>query len=127
MDALDEKARNQLLLEDEDSFDLVKINEQVPIRARTIFEENYLHRLEKVKHKPHHRVELRGMLLFVTLLMLPATHSAICPLDMHKEGTDCDELIMITAKALNSKTLKLFCLSIIQNDIESHIKFVINQ
>ncbi|KAF8333732.1 hypothetical protein F5887DRAFT_993265 [Amanita rubescens] len=62
--------------------------------------------LEAVKHKPRHTVKLR---------------------DMHKEGTTCDELIMRTSQALNGKTLKLFCLSILRNDMESRIKDVINK
>jgi GTPase len=71
MDALDDEARNQLMYE-EVSF--AKIKEQVPVRARAIFEKNYLQRLEKVKHKPSYVVELRGMLPFVTSLKIPATH-----------------------------------------------------
>jgi len=67
LDALDDEARNQLMYE-EDSF--AKIKERVPIRARAIFEKNYLQRLENVNHKPCDIVELRGMLLFV---MIPVT------------------------------------------------------
>jgi len=70
MDALDEKARNQLFW---DEVPFMQHNEQVPIRAKAIFEENYLQRLENVTHKPRRVVQLRGMLL---LVMAP-TRSAI--------------------------------------------------
>jgi hypothetical protein len=53
--------------------------------------------------------------------------SAIRHSDMNKEETDCDELIMTTSKALNGDTLKLFCLSILRNDVESRIKDVITK
>ena len=45
---------------------------------------------------------------------------------MDTEGADCDELIVRTSQALNGGTLRLFCLSILRNDIESRIKHVIN-
>jgi hypothetical protein len=67
MDALDDEARNQLMYE-EVSF--ANIKEQVPIRAKAIFEKKYLQQLENVNHKPRYIVELRGMLLFV---MIPVT------------------------------------------------------
>jgi hypothetical protein len=46
---------------------------------------------------------------------------------MNKEGTDCNELIMRTSQALNGSTLRLFCLSILRNGVESRIKQVINE
>jgi GTPase len=63
MDALDDEARNQLMWDDD--VPLAKIKEEVPIRAKAIFNKNYLERLEKVKHRPRYVVQLRGMLLFV--------------------------------------------------------------
>ncbi|KAN0109796.1 hypothetical protein V8E52_008902, partial [Russula decolorans] len=104
MDALDDEARNQLMWDD----DVLpaKIKEEVPIRAKAIFKKNYLERLEEVKHRPREVVQLRGM---------------------DKEGTNCNKLIVRTSRALNGDTLRLFCLSILRNDIESRIKQVINQ
>jgi len=104
MDALDKEARNQLMLDDDVPFE--KINEKVPILAKTIFEKNYLQRLEEVKHKPRYVIQLR---------------------DMDKEDTDCAELIMRTSQALDDDTLRLFCLSILRNNVESRIKQVINE
>jgi hypothetical protein len=46
---------------------------------------------------------------------------------MDKEGTDCEELIVRTSQALNGNTLRLFCLSILRNDVETRIKQVIKQ
>ena len=46
---------------------------------------------------------------------------------MDKEGTYCDELITKTSQALNRETLKLFCLSILRNNMEARIKDVINE
>lgn len=46
---------------------------------------------------------------------------------MNKEGTDCDELMMRTSEVLDGKTLKLFCLSFLRNDVESRIKEAFNQ
>jgi hypothetical protein len=63
MDALDDEARNQLMWDDD--IPTAKIKEEVPIRAKAIFEMNYLQRLEEVKHRPRFVVQLRGMLLFV--------------------------------------------------------------
>jgi GTPase len=62
MDSLDDEARNQLMWDD---VPLAKIQKEVPIRAEAIFNKNYLERLEKVKHRPRHVVQLRGMLPFV--------------------------------------------------------------
>ncbi|KIL65055.1 hypothetical protein M378DRAFT_162626 [Amanita muscaria Koide BX008] len=101
MDALDGEARSQLIWEKVPFRD---IKEQVPIRAKAIFKKKYLQRLQEVKHKPRYIVQLR---------------------DMNKKGTNCDELIIKTSQALNSATLKLFCLSILRNDVESRIKDVI--
>ncbi|KIL65046.1 hypothetical protein M378DRAFT_11140 [Amanita muscaria Koide BX008] len=100
MDALDGEARSQLVWEKVPFRD---INKQVPIRAEAIFEKKYLQRFQEpeVKHKPRYIVQLR---------------------DMNKEGTDCDDLITRTSQALNGATLKLFCLSILLNDVESRIK-----
>jgi hypothetical protein len=63
MDALDKEARNQLMWDD--SVPAADIKYEVPIRAKAIFEDNYLQRLEKVKHRPRYVVQLRGMLRFV--------------------------------------------------------------
>jgi GTPase SAR1 family protein len=103
MDALDEEARNQLLCE-EVSF--AKLEEQVPIRAKVLFERNYLQLLDKVKHKPHYVIQLR---------------------DMDKKDANCNNLILKTSEVLNDKTLNLFCLSIIRNNMETYIKYAINQ
>jgi hypothetical protein len=46
---------------------------------------------------------------------------------MDKEDAECDSLLVKTAVALDGKTLNLFCLSNLRNDVESHIKNVINQ
>lgn len=62
MDALDKEARNQLMW---DGVPPAKFKEEVPIRAEAIFKKNYLQRLEEVKHRPHHVVQLRGTLLLV--------------------------------------------------------------
>jgi GTPase SAR1 family protein len=109
MDALDEKAFNELMLMEEDDDEEVpfeKLKEQALIRATAIFEEKYLGRLHGVKHEPRCVVQLR---------------------DMDKEGTNCDELITKTSQALNGETLRLFCLSILRNNMESRIKDVINR
>ena len=60
MDALDEEAHNQLLCE---GVSFAKLEEQVPIRAKVLFERNYLQLLDEVKHKPHYVIQLRGMSL----------------------------------------------------------------
>jgi len=104
MDALEDEARNQLMWDDD--IPPAKIKEEVPIRAEAIFKEKYLQRLEGVKHRPCYIVQLR---------------------DMDKEGTNCKELIVRTSQVLNGDTLRLFCLSILRNDVESRIKQVINQ
>ena len=62
MDALDERAFNQLLnegasFEDADS--------KAPSLAEHIFEQSYLQPLEEVKHKPADIVQLRGMLFCI--------------------------------------------------------------
>jgi hypothetical protein len=121
MDALDARAFNELMLDD---IPYAKAKEQAPARGEDIFEKNYLERLQGVQYMPRHVVRLRGMLLLVDDT---ATCSAIHHTDMHKEGTSCDELIMRTSQALDRNTLRLFCLSILRNDIESRIKQVINQ
>jgi hypothetical protein len=121
MDALDDKARNKLMWE---GVPFMKHNEEVPKRAKAIFEENYLQRLEDVTHKPRRVVQLRGKLLLVDDT---PTHSAIRHSDMHKEGTNCDELIVKTSEILDRKTLELFCLSILRNDVESRIKEAVSQ
>ena len=46
---------------------------------------------------------------------------------MDKEGANCDVLIMDTSRALNGDTLRLFCLSMLRNDIESRIEQVIHR
>jgi hypothetical protein len=98
--------------------------EKVTTEAKATFERSYLEPLEGVKHKPRYTIQLCGMLLTSTV---PVTSSTILHPDMDQEGTNCDELLMRTSEALDGKTLKLFCLSIIQNDVESHIKDVINK
>ena len=60
MDALDEEACNQLIWE---KVSLGNLSEQVPIRAKAIFEEKYLRRLQGVNHQPRYVIQLRGMLL----------------------------------------------------------------
>ena len=121
MDTLDKRAFNELILDD---VPYTKAKEQAPARAKDIFEKSYLQRLQGVKYTPHKIVQLRGTLLLVDDV---ANYSAIRHSDMHKEGTRCDELIMGTSGALDGDTLRLFCLSILRNDIESRIKQVINQ
>jgi hypothetical protein len=73
---------------------------------------------------PRKIVRLRGTLLLVDDT---ATRSAIRHSDMHKEDTDCDELIVRTSEALDRSTLRLFYLSILRNDIESRIEQVVNR
>lgn len=119
-DVLDDEARNQLQGEE---VPFEELEEKIPIRAKFIFEEKYLPLLDKVKHKPHSVIQLRGMSLFVD----EATYSAICHLDMNKKDANCDDLILKTSLALNDKTLNLFCLSILRNNMKSNIKYVINQ
>ena len=118
MDGLEERAFNQLAM------DGIFDEERVTVEAEATFERNYLKPLEAVKNKPRYTVKLRGMLLTSTVTV---TSSTILHPDMDKEGTNCDELIMKTSQALNGKTLKLFCLSILRNDMESRIKHVINK
>jgi len=103
MDALDARAFNELILDD---VPYAEAKMQARSRGEDIFKTNYLQRLKMVKHRPRSVAELR---------------------EMDKEGTDCDELIMKTSEVLNGKTLMLFCLSILRNDVESRIKEAINQ
>jgi hypothetical protein len=118
MDGLEERAFNKLAM------DGIFDEEKVTGEANATFERNYLEPLEAVTHKPRYTIKLRGMLLTSTV---PAISSTILHPDMHKEDTNCDKLIMTTSQALNGKTLKLFCLSILRNDVEICIKDVINQ
>jgi hypothetical protein len=121
MDALDDEAYNQLMWEDD--VPPAKIKAEVPIRAEAIFKKNYLQRLLQVKHMPRYVVQLRGMLLFVhDSNPRPMTHS-----DMNKEGINCNELIVRTSQALHGGILRLFCLSILRNDVVSRVKQVINE
>ena len=62
MDALNEVARNELMIEE---VPFSKLEEQVPIRAKAIFEKKYLQRLKEVKHLPHGVIQLRGMSLLI--------------------------------------------------------------
>jgi GTP-binding protein EngB required for normal cell division len=103
MDALDHQAFEELL---DGGVPVAEAKMQARARGEDIFETNYRQRLEKVNHKPRSVVRLR---------------------DMNKEDTDCDELIISTSKVLDGKTLKLFCLSFLRNDVESRIKEAINQ
>ncbi len=125
MDALDERAFNQLLNEGA-SFEEADSN--APSLAKDKFERSYLRPLtvEDVKNKPAHIVQLRGMLFHVNSTGEPTQPFTTHP-DMDKEGANCDELIVRTSQALNGDTLRLFCLSILRNDIESRIKHVINR
>ncbi|KAI0251028.1 hypothetical protein BJV78DRAFT_502167 [Lactifluus subvellereus] len=100
MDGLEERAFNELAMQD--IFD----EEKVKAEAAAKFKRNYLEPLQAVTHMPHSTVELR---------------------DMHKPDTNCDDLLVETSRALDSKTLRLFCLSILRNDAESCIKDVITQ
>jgi len=103
MDALDGKAFNELLSR---GLSITKAKTQAHAHGMNIFKTNYLQRLDAVKHKPRSVVQLR---------------------DMNKDGTECDELIVKTSSVLDGKTLKLFCLSILRNDVESRIEEAINQ
>jgi len=123
MDALDEEAFNELMFE---GVPFEKLKEQVPIRATAIFEEKHLGQLHGVKHEPRCVVQLRSTLPLVRDTSNPLIHSP-GPSDMDKEGTNCDELITKTSQALDRETLRLFCLSILRNNMESRIKDVINQ
>jgi len=118
MDGLEERAYNKLAM------DGIFDEKKATAEAKAIFEHNYLMPLEVVKHKLRYTVKLRGMLPTSTV---PVTSSTILYPDMHQEGTNCNELILRTAEALNGETLKLFCLSILRNDMESRIKDVINK
>ncbi|KAF8334501.1 hypothetical protein F5887DRAFT_990881 [Amanita rubescens] len=100
MDGLEDRAFNRLAM------DGIFDEEKATAEAKATFERNYLEPLEAVKHKPCHTIKLR---------------------DMDKEGTICDELILRTSQALDGDALKLFCLSILRNDMESRIKDVINK
>jgi len=122
MDGLEDRAFNQLLELGEDIPD----EEKVTAEAKATFKCKYLEPLEAVKHKPRYIIELRGMLL-ISMVTVTSGSSAILYPDMHKEGTTCDELLVRTSQALNGKTLKLFCLSILRNDMESRIKDVIDE
>ena len=113
MDGLEQRAFNKLAMDD--IFD----KEKVAAEAEATFKRNYLEPLQSVKHKPRYTLQLRGMLLASTA---PATSSTILHPDMHNEDTDCDELIVRTSQALDGKTLELFCLSMLRNNIESRIK-----
>lgn len=125
MDALDERAFNQLLNEGA-SFE--EADSKAPSLAKDKFERSYLRPLtvENVKNKPAYIVQLRGMLFRINSTGEPAQPFTTYP-DMDKEGANCDELIMRTSQALNGNTLRLFSLSILRNDIESRIKHVINR
>ncbi|KAN0118210.1 hypothetical protein V8E52_005471 [Russula decolorans] len=104
MDALDKRAFNQLLTE---GVPVKEARSKAPSLAKDKFERSYLRPLkDEVKNKPAYVVQLR---------------------DMHKEGANCDVVIRKTSHALNGKTLRLFCLSILRNDIESHIIHVMNR
>ncbi|KAN0124046.1 hypothetical protein V8E52_002536, partial [Russula decolorans] len=103
MDALDKRAFNQLLNK---GVSAKEARSKAPSLAKDKFERSYLRPLEDVKNKPAYIVQLR---------------------DMHKEGANCDEVILRTSRALNGDTLRLFCLSILRNDIESHIIHVMNR
>lgn len=118
MDGLEQRAFNKLAM------DGVFDKEKVTAEAKATFERNYLEPLQAVKYKPRYTVQLRGMLLTSTA---PATSSTVLHPDMHKEGTDCFDLIARTSEALDSKTLKLFCLSILRSDVEFCIKDIINE
>ena len=121
MDTLDKRAFNELILNE---VPYTEAKEQAPARAKDIFEKSYLHRLKGVKYTPRKIVRLRGTLLLVDDV---ANCSAIRHSDMHKEGTRCEELIIGTSRALDGNTLRLFCLSLLRNNISSRIKEVINQ
>ena len=120
MDALDRRAFNQLFNE---GLPVKVARSEAPSRAKDKFERSYLRPLEDVKNKPAHVVQLRGMLFHINSTGDQLNHHP----DMHKEGTNCDELIVRTAQALNGDTLRLFCLSTLRNDIESCIEQVIHR
>ena len=80
MDALDEKAFNELMLKEEDDDEEVpfeKLKEQALIRATAIFEEKYFGRLHGVKHKPRCVVQLRSTLPLVRDTSNPLIHSSL--------------------------------------------------
>jgi hypothetical protein len=59
MDALDERVYNELLEEEDISFD--EAERVVPSRAKAKFEQDYLEPLKMVVHPPGCTVQLRGM------------------------------------------------------------------
>ena len=120
MDALDDKAYNELL---NNGASWEEAEEKVASVAQDIFERKYLRPLEQVKHQPRAVVKLRSM----SLLVIMATFSIICHPDMDDPKTKCDQLLVATSRALNRETLRLFCLSILRNDVESRIQEVISK
>ena len=118
MDALDDKAYNELL---NNGASWEEAEEKVASVAQDIFERKYLRPLEQVKHQPRAVVKFRSM----SLLVIMATFSIICHLDMDDPKAKCGQLLVETSQALNREILRLFCLSILRNDVESRIQEVI--
>lgn len=74
MDALDDRAFNELILDD---VPYTKAKTQARARGEDIFKTNYLRRLKEVKHQPRSVVRLRGMSLLVSDIGIPLNHSPL--------------------------------------------------
>jgi hypothetical protein len=74
MDALDDRAFNELILED---VPYTKAKAQARARGEDIFKTNYLQRLEEVKHQPRLVVQLRGVSHLVSDTSIPLSHSPL--------------------------------------------------
>ena len=77
MDALDKKAFNQLVRE---GVPIKEAKEQARSLAETMFERDYVGRLQNVTHKPRRTVQLRGTFMFLngnrdSLKHLPHRHA----------------------------------------------------
>lgn len=120
MDALDKKVFSEQLNQGV-PFSQAKSN--IASLAQAKFQRDYRAPLEKVAYPPKSTVKLRGKLFFNdTGDLLRWYHS-----DMHKSETECDKLIVETARALDSKALELLLLSAQRNAVEFSINYVIQE
>jgi hypothetical protein len=119
MDALDKKASNELKNQGKSFRDAKR---EAPERAAAMFKDNYISKLDKVKHRPSQIVQLRGTCMISYCLSIQLVNS-----DMHKPGTRCNELLSSTAKALNPKALKLLYRSMQQNNLELYVEHAVKK
>jgi len=103
MDALDKKEFSEQMNK---GITIQEARNGVPYLAKAKFEQDYLGPLNRVSYPPQCTVQLRNK---------------------NKPNTDCDELIMSTAEALDSGTLKLLLLSAQRNKVELCIEQVVKE